>query len=76
MQDEFRSPAPYVANVIAPRPGACFRMVPDSTRGGYPMRCTEPAAFAGMFVDPKGRRVPVHSCAGHAPDLVESRCLD
>ncbi len=39
------------------------------------MRCSEPVAFAGFVVDPTGRRVGVHSCAGHANVLVERRKL-
>ena len=73
MQDEFCSPAPYVANVIAPRPGACFRYVKDDTREGYPVPCPEPVAFRGVIVNPAGKRIAVEACAGHAPDLTQRR---
>jgi len=68
-------PAPYVANVIAPRPGVCFRFVsdPDPAREGHPMRCPEPVAAAGVVVDPNGRRIAVEACAGHAAALTERR---
>jgi hypothetical protein len=37
--------SPFVGNVIAPRPDACFRLVADEPHGGYPVRCPEPVAF-------------------------------
>jgi hypothetical protein len=48
--------APYVGNVIARSPGACFRYVDDEARGGYPMRCPEPVAFRGVIVNLAGHR--------------------
>jgi len=65
-----RAPAPYVANVISPRPGACFRHV-DDTRGGDPIRCPEPVAFWGLIANSAGRRIAVEACAGHASDLID-----
>jgi hypothetical protein len=68
-------PAPHVANIIAPRKGACFRDIADDTRGGYPVPCPEPVAFSGTVHNPKGRRLSVEACAGHAGGLAERQAI-
>lgn len=75
MADDPPVPSPYSGNVIAPRPGSCFRYVPDEDRGGYPVRCRRTVRWVGVVLDPAGRRVAVESCDGHAPALVERRAL-
>jgi hypothetical protein len=70
-----RAQAVYVANIIAPREGACFRYVHDNTRGGYPMPCPEPVAFRGIVRNPKGKRLAVQACTGHAGGLAERQAI-
>lgn len=70
-----RSAAPYVGNVIAPHPGACFRYVSDEPHGGFPMRCPEAVTFRGVVVNPAGKRIVVDAGDVHADDLTERRPL-
>lgn len=66
-------PAPFVANIIAPALGRCFRYVVDDGLEGYPKRCPELVAWSGIVVDPNGKRVKVEACSVHADALVEQR---
>ncbi|MGD0255097.1 MAG: hypothetical protein ABSB99_06015 [Acidimicrobiales bacterium] len=63
----------YVANVAWPTPGLCFRMLQDPARGGYPMRCTSPPRWHGVFVNPRGEPWAVDACDEHAEGLGQLR---
>ena len=69
---EFRPPT-YVANVIHPRPGGCFRWVYGNGRNDYPAPCPASAIWRAVVLDPKGRRVDVYSCDEHTEGLVKRR---
>jgi hypothetical protein len=65
----------YVGNVIDPSPGRCFRWVYGNGRNGYPTRCPEPVHWRGIVVNPRGERIEVEACDGHAGTSFESRSL-
>jgi len=67
------SPTPYYAEVFAPMPGRCFRMVSRGSEGGGPTHCPEPPTWRGTFRAPNGRRYRVEACEGHQPPAETDR---
>lgn len=61
----------HYANVFTTAPGQCFRLVHNPAALGQPMQCPDPPTFRGVFVDAKGKRHRVESCAGHVGELEE-----
>jgi len=61
------SPTPCYAEVFAPMPGRCFRMVSRGSEGGGPTHCPEPPVWRGSFPARNGRRYTVEACEGHRP---------
>jgi hypothetical protein len=62
---------PFVANVIHPRPGRCFRYVYGNGRNGNPAPCPEPVRWRGSVVNPAGKRIAVEVCERHAGDVAD-----
>lgn len=60
----------FIGNVIAPRPGACFRYVAAAPHG-FPMAGPEPVRWRGVVTNPAGKAIAEEACDQHATGLVE-----